>query len=60
MKILFKKGRFSIIFAWYDQWIGHYRDVDHNTSYLIIIPCIAFRFEGIQKMNETKHLKENS
>jgi len=55
MKILFKKGRFAIIFAWYDQWIGHYRDVAHKTSYLILIPCIVFRFEGIGNIDEPKH-----
>ncbi len=36
----------SIYFAIEDQWIGHYRDKNANTSYIAILPCIIIRIRG--------------
>lgn len=47
MKVLFRSGRFSFIFAWYDLWTGVYFDVGHRTLYLALVPMLLFRFEEL-------------
>lgn len=40
-----EKNKLSIILAWYDMWIGFYRNKDRGISYIIFIPGIGFKLE---------------
>lgn len=58
MKVLFKVGLFSLIWAWYDLWIGFYYDVGHRVLYFIPFPTLVFRFQLPGKRNEAKHRQD--
>jgi len=42
MKI-FRRGRFSISFLYFDLWVGVYLNRTAKTIYLCPIPCLVFR-----------------
>ena len=58
MKRLFKIGKFQLILAWYDLWIGAYYDIGHRTLYILPLPCLVFRFEFSGSKNELLHRKD--
>ena len=58
MKILYQKGFFKLIFAWYDMWVGAYYDVGHRTLYILPLPMLVFRFQLPGKQDEAKHRKD--
>lgn len=55
MRRLIKIGKFQLILAWYDLWVGLYYDVGHRTLYFLPLPCIVFRFEFGGAKNESLH-----
>jgi hypothetical protein len=58
MKQILKIGRFQMILAWYDLWVGFYYDVGHKTLYFIPIPCVVFRYEFPGNKKESLHRKD--
>lgn len=36
------ENKVSLVLAWYDLWIGYYRNRDSRTSYIFILPGIGF------------------
>lgn len=37
--------RISIIFAWYDLWIGAYWNKERRTLYVLPLPCVGLRIK---------------
>lgn len=60
MKRILKFGRFQLILAWYDLWIGAYYDIGHRTLYILPLPCLVFRFELKGKKAESLHRKDRT
>lgn len=58
MKVLYKKGWFQLILAWYDFWIGLYYDVGHRTLYFLPFPMVVLRFQLPGRQDESKHRKD--
>ena len=58
MTVLFKRGNFSLILAWYDLWIGLYYDVGHRVLYVLPIPMVVFRFQLPGIRDEAEHRKD--
>jgi hypothetical protein len=58
MKVLYKRGLFSLILAWYDLWIGFYYDVGHRVLYFLPFPMLVFCFQLPGKQDESKHRKD--
>lgn len=58
MKVLYKKGWFQLILAWYDMWIGAYWDAGHRTLYICPLPMVVLRFQFPGRKDEAKHRKD--
>ena len=41
--ILWSRGRVTLLWAWFDLWIGAYLDVDGKALYLCPVPTICIR-----------------
>lgn len=37
--------RVSVVFAWYDLWIGAYWDRKGRALYLLPVPCLGVKLE---------------
>lgn len=36
----------TVLFAWYDLWIGVYIDRARRAVYVCPLPCLVFEFQG--------------
>lgn len=58
MKTVFARGCFSLVFAWYDMWIGAYYDVGHRTLYICLLPMLVLRFQFPGEHDEELHRQD--
>lgn len=58
MKVIYANGRFTLLFAWYDLWVGAYYDVGHRVLYVLPLPTLVLRFQLPGKVDEAQHRKD--